>query len=672
MGNLPILEGAGGTILIIEGDSGARRSLKQQLEKAGYRVIGAGGADEAIKALGREKLDLILLDCDLPGEPTGLRLFEQTKRAGRELPVILLTDVANGAAVVWALRAGVRDLISKSADYLHYVPEAVERVLKQVRTEQHLAQSEARLAAIIHSAMDAILTLDDEQKVTLFNAAAEKIFRCPASRALGRPVQAFIASASEGANDAFALPADSGGAKATGPAATCSELLGVRADGETFPVEASISSATVAGRECWVVIVRDITEKKKLEAQYLRSQRMESIGTLAGGIAHDLNNVLTPILMGVEVLKTKVRDPDGRAFLATLQSSAERGAEMVKQVLSFARGAKGQRLPLQLRQVIGDAEKLLKHTLPKSIEVRTDVAADLKPVSADATQLHQVLMNLCVNARDAMPRGGKLTIRADNTHLNDGHSCEHFSVRPGAYVRIVVSDTGAGMPANVLDKIFDPFFTTKEAGKGTGLGLSTVVGIVKSHGGLVRVTSEVGAGTQFSVYLPVLQSAELRKATAVPGHLPVGRGELILVVDDESSIREITKAILQTHGYRVLLARDGTEALALYVQHRRDIRVVVIDLMMPILNGPAAIRALREIDPQACIIAVSGVAANAKAIDSANLRVQAFLPKPFTAEKLLTTLREALNRPPEAVSLAGADGMMTGARHGDNVVGRAI
>jgi len=392
-----------------------------------------------------------------------------------------------------------------------------------------------------------------------------------------------------------------------------------------------------------LVINTDITERKKIEAQFLRAQRMESIGTLAGGIAHDLNNILSPILMAVDMLQLKATDVESRMFLEVLQENAERGANMVKQVLSFARGIEGERVALQPKHLIKDIVKIMKETLPRSIDIKFNVPSDLWLVSADATQVHQVLMNLCVNARDAMPAGGQLSIRAENTLLDENYARMHLEAKPGKFVMVTVADTGTGMPPEIIGRIFEPFFTTKEITKGTGLGLSTALTIVRSHGGFVNVYSEPGKGTQFTVYLPALETAEAEAAEKKQPELPVGHGELILVVDDEESIRQITKGTLETFGYKVLVASDGTEALALYAENRERVKVVLTDMMMPFMDGPATIRALRKLNPQVKIIAASGLAANEKSAEASSAGVELFLPKPYTAEKLLKALANVLN-----------------------------
>jgi nitrogen-specific signal transduction histidine kinase/CheY-like chemotaxis protein len=385
--------------------------------------------------------------------------------------------------------------------------------------------------------------------------------------------------------------------------------------------------------------VRDVTEKKKLEAQFLRTQRLESIGTLAGGIAHDLNNVLAPILMGSELLQTHMPDAQRNELLQTIRVSAERGADLVKQVFLFARGVEGTRVPVEPSYLVKDLVKLLRSTLPKTIAVQTSFAPESWTIQGDATQLTQVLMNLCVNARDAMPRGGRLSINVANLFLDAATPCLHGEIKPGPYLLFQVADTGTGIPAEVVDKIFDPFFTTKEIGKGTGLGLSTVLGIVRSHDGAIDMTSTPGKGTRFSVYLPAVPNETAAPAAAPAPDLTGGRGELILVVDDEPSICQVTKSTLEAAGYRVLVAGDGNAAVAKYLEYRDRVRLVLADTMMPVMDGPAAIRALQKVDPSVRVIAVTGMRAAGKAGQKPGLGEKACLQKPYTAGKLLQTVR---------------------------------
>jgi len=389
----------------------------------------------------------------------------------------------------------------------------------------------------------------------------------------------------------------------------------------------------------------DITESKNLEAQYLRIQRMESIGTLAGGIAHDLNNVLAPIMMSIELLKMQEKNPLRLSMLTTIEGSAKRGADMVKQVLSFARGVEGQQLEVQVGHLLREIEKIANETFLKNIQVRCDVSAELWLVKGDPTQLHQVLLNLCVNARDAMLNGGTLTLTSSNVMLDEQYAAMNIEAKPGPHVCIVVGDTGTGMPPEVIERIFEPFFTTKELGKGTGLGLSTTIAIIKSHGGFVKVQSRVGVGTQFHVYLPAQMEPAAEDVAAAPVGLPLGNGELLLVIDDEASVRQITGQTLEAFGYRVLLASDGVEATSIYASRKEEIALVLTDMMMPVMDGPTTILVLMRINPEIRIIAASGLSANGMEAKATNAGVKHFIPKPYTAETLLKTIRGVLGEP---------------------------
>jgi two-component system cell cycle sensor histidine kinase/response regulator CckA len=391
-----------------------------------------------------------------------------------------------------------------------------------------------------------------------------------------------------------------------------------------------------------LIINTDITEKKKLEAQLLRAQRMESIGTLAGGIAHDINNVLTPMMLSLQLLQEKFTDNESQKLINILERSTQCGASLVKQVQSFARGVQGERVALQVSHLISEIMQIAKETFPRSIEIRTDTQKDIWIISGDPTQLHQVIINMCVNARDAMPEGGILSISAENIFIDENYARMNIDAKVGQYVVITVSDTGTGIPPEILDRIFEPFFTTKQPGKGTGLGLSTSLAIVKSHSGFITVYSEVGKGTVFKVYLPVVKATEVQKVEEQL-ELLAGHGESILVVDDEAMVREITSSILETHGYRVLTANDGKEAIKVYKQNREKIKVVLMDMMMPVMDGQACIRALRKVNPEIKIIAVSGLAEKEKPAKVAVTQVKAFLPKPYAAKRLLKTIHEVIS-----------------------------
>jgi two-component system cell cycle sensor histidine kinase/response regulator CckA len=394
---------------------------------------------------------------------------------------------------------------------------------------------------------------------------------------------------------------------------------------------------------CILKVNSDITDKKLLEKRFLQTQRVESLGTLAGGIAHDINNVLTPMLVAAQLLlRMKSLDEESRQWVQGIEAAARRGAHLVRQVLLFARGVEGERVPLVVKYLVAELETMLKETFPRAIRIQILLPQDLWVIIGDFTQIYQVLLNLCVNARDAMPNGGSLQIEAANILVDQDFARRFSDASPGPHVSISVVDTGTGIPSHVMDKIFDPFFTTKETSKGTGLGLSTVLGIVKSHGGFVAVESKEGSGTRLTVYIPAEQALQSQSLNEPYPEVPRGHGELILLVDDEAGVLDLTRATLEAHGYVVLTAVDGMKAVDLYVRHHRQISVVVTDMMMPFMDGRTMMHSLQHLNPAVKLIAVSGLLENEHVSEWAGSTPIPFLPKPYTTENLLKLLQRVL------------------------------
>jgi len=519
---------------------------------------------------------------------------------------------------------------------LEFVSSQVAKAIEKKRADEQLRQSEEQFRLISENVADMIAVLDLNGK-RLYNSPSYKnVLNDPQLLQGTDSFQEIHPEDREKIKNIFQETIRSGVGKRA-------EYRFITKDGSIRHIESQGSVIKDKGGNVSKVLVvsRDVTEKKNLEQQFLRSQRMESIGTLAGGIAHDLNNVLAPIMLSIEVLQKRITDPDMLKTLETLGASAKRGSDVVKQVLAFSRGIEGERMILQPKHIINEVIKISEETFPKSIEIRSDIPKNLWTISADPTQIHQILLNIFVNARDAMPYGGKIMISAENTRLDENYTRMNLDARPGQYIRISISDTGTGIPPGILDKIFEPFFTTKEIGKGTGLGLSTVLAIVKSHGGFIDVYSEVGKGATFRVYLPAqAKGQEAMPEEKIPG-FPLGNNELILVVDDEAPVRDITKDTLEAYGYRVLTANDGAEALAIYAQHKGEIELIITDIMMPILDGTATIRALQKMNPEVKIIAASGMVTNEEMMKSSGV-VREFIAKPYTADKLLKMLKAVI------------------------------
>jgi PAS domain S-box-containing protein len=510
-------------------------------------------------------------------------------------------------------------------------------VTERKRTEERLREQ----ADIIERAQDAVIMRDfTSDLITVWNSGAERLYGWSANEAIGRQMEELIFAES---NDRKALLK-----QLISSGEFHGEIKHRAKDGREVIVD---SRATLIRNDdgtprAVLGINTDVTEKKKVEKHLLRTQRLESIGTLASGVAHDLNNVLVPILMAVPILRNDPTPEESENFLNTIESSAARGADIVRQVLTFARGAGGDRVLLQPIYLLEEIAKIAKQTFPKTVRLRTSYAEDLRLLEGDPTQLHQVLLNLCLNARDAMPEGGTLSLTAENFDVDEQYATMTPGLKAGPHVLISVIDTGTGIAQDIVEKIFDPFFTTKETGMGTGLGLSSALGIVRSHGGVIRVYS-VAKGTTFRVFLPstagVFQADEAKAQLDVP----TGHGETILIVDDELAIREVAKVVLSKSGYKVLAADDGPSALALFMQQSKEIDVVLTDVVMPIMSGMVLARTLRKMDVKAKVIVSSARDSDYNPGELTDIGVQGCLDKPYSRATLLRAVDRVLHNDEE-------------------------
>ncbi|MBE9038428.1 PAS domain S-box protein [aff. Roholtiella sp. LEGE 12411] len=518
------------------------------------------------------------------------------------------------------------------------IPYAVVASFSDISDRKQAEQKIYEQAALLDIATDAILVRDFKSEILFWNKGAERLYGWQATEAVGKNLQELLyKKTSPQLEMALTNVVEYGSWQG--------ELNKFTKSGQEIIVESrwTLMRDAVGEPKSILSVDTDITEKKQLQAQSFRTQRLESLGTLAGGIAHDLNNILTPILAAAQLVQGRFALDEERSgqLLALVESNAKRGAALVKQVLSFARGFKGEHTIIQVKHLILEITQIAQQTFPKSIEFSTDISEDLWTVSGDITQLHQVLMNLVVNARDAMPNGGNIKIDAKNKFIDDAYTKMNLEATVGPHIVITVADTGMGMPPFVLDRIFEPFFTTKDISTGTGLGLSTVLGIIKSHGGFIKVFSPgVEQGSQFQLFLPAVIAIQALSTENLD--MPQGQGELILVVDDEAQIREVATIILNNYNYKSLTASNGIEAIALYAQHKYKINTVIMDMMMPEMDGITAIRTLQKMNPQVQIIACSGLNSTEFFTKAAGPDVQAFLSKPYTARELLTSLHQIL------------------------------
>ncbi len=568
------------------------------------------------------------------GAQNGVELLQRATDLNVRTPIILLTGQNDLEVDLMAMASGASDyLVKGSTDAL-----ALERSIRYARERRRAEERIREQAQLLDEARDAICAFTLDGTLTYCNKSTERLTGYSFAEMEASPNLPFT-------DDDFLA---AGREEAVQNGEWTGELTLQTRSGQqrtvesrwTYVREAPGTSASL------LVISTDITERKLLETQFLRAQRMESIGRLVGGIAHDLGNLLVPVVLGVKVLQSRLQnDEKAMRTLTMIQKSAQRGSDMVKQVLAFARGVEGERVAMRVHDVVEEVGKILHETIPATIQVRLHVAEGLPAVVGDATQLQQVLMNLCVNARDAMAEtGGTLSVEVDAMMIDESYAQRNYEASAGPYVVLSVTDTGCGIPPALTDKIFEPFFTTKAVEKGTGLGLSTVYSIVRSHGGFVTVYSELGIGTTFGVYLPALAShTEVRLPYEDLTALEQGTGERVLIVDDEPFILETARDLLEEAGYDVLTASNGREALDFFTSGAPPVDVLLTDLMMPEMDGIALIRHLRERYPHLPVVAASGMMGE-KAREVIEAGADTFVSKPFTVGRLAVALREAMQR----------------------------
>ena len=663
------------SILITEDEMLVALDLEQRLRKLGYDICGtAPTGEEALQLAASLNPDLVLMDIQLQGELDGIQTAALL-RTEYDLPVIYLSANADEKTLQRAQLTHAASYLVKPFKErelqicieLALSNHALQRQLREAREQLEqrviartaalaaanknlqeemrvrvLAEEQTReKAALLDKARDAIFVRTLDGRVTYWNRGAARLYGHSADAALGQSADTLTGGFDDNArSQAMAATLAEG--------AWTGELVHRTCAGDELVVESRwtlVRDEASGEPEAILIVNTDMTERKKIEAQFLRAQRLESIGSLASGIAHDLNNVFTPLIMSGQLLgDAALAEPD-RRMVDLMLASAKRGADMVKQVLMFVRGTEGEREAFRLEHLVKEVHHLIEETFPRSIRIRSRFSPDLPLVMGDATRLHQVLMNLCVNARDAMETGGELLLQLEKRDVDTALASLHAGVEPGAFLRLTISDTGPGMTPEIVAKIFDPFFSTKAPGKGTGLGLATVQAIVRDHGGFLDVETAPGAGAHFHIHLP---AAPVQHCLDEAGFIapPHGNGECVLLVDDEHSVREIMKVALDAYGYQTLSACDGTEALSQFATHRDRVACVVIDLMMPHLDGMAASRALRRMHPTVPILLISGLdATELPAASLAEHQIVA-LAKPFTREQLLVAVHQSLSTAP--------------------------
>lgn len=514
---------------------------------------------------------------------------------------------------------------------------------EQKRAHEAMRRSEERLRGIINSAMDAIITVDRNQRIVLFNKAAEQIFRCTTSDALGQPLDKFIPERFRELHRQHMQKFGKSGVTARSVYSP-STLAALRTDGEEFPIEATISQVETEGEKFFTVILRDVSARLRMEAELRQAQKMEAVGQLAGGIAHEFNNFLGIILGYNELLAEEASANEKLAnYVTEVRSATQHAASLTRQLLAFGRKQVPEPRILDLNRCIWEGHNLLRRLVPANIDIVPVLAPVVGHVKADPGQIQQILINLLVNARDAMPGGGKVIIETADAELDEVYASQNIGMHSGSYVLLSVTDTGSGMNTETRSHLFEPFYTTKEAGKGTGLGLSTVYGIVKHSGGHISVESTVGKGTTFRIFLPRIQIAteEAPTATPVPVEQTKPEPATVLVVEDEAALRRLLCTALERRNYKVLTAKDGVEAIEL-LRGRGDVQMVVSDLMMPRMDGFELKKRIGELRPKVRFIFMSGYAEGIVEQHRGSLNGCAFLEKPFLPEELANEVESLL------------------------------
>jgi two-component system cell cycle sensor histidine kinase/response regulator CckA len=625
-------------ILIVDDDSRNLTVLEAILDDPGYRLVRAESADQALLALVVEEFALLILDIRMPGM-TGFELAQMIKERKKTalVPIIFLTAYDNDERHVFeGYNYGAVDYLHKPvspAILRAKVAIFAELYRKNRRADHELATQQTQLQGVIASAMDAIITVNERERVVVFNQAAESMFLCQNADAIGQPLARFFPERfrQEYRAHMHALTSTQATSRSMGQSGA---LFAVRANGEEFPIEASVSHAQFDGKSLLTFILRDVTERMRLEEQLRQAQKMDAVGRLAGGVAHDFNNLLTVID------RLSQDDPRHEMAVETLKAG-ERARELTKQLLAFSRKQVLMPQPLNFNDSLQLISSMLDRLLGEEVTLTMDLAPDLWSIDGDKGQLNQVTMNLAINARDAMSHGGTLTIATRNLSVTPGWPECYRMIPPGDYVHVSVRDTGRGMSPETLSHLFEPFYTTKEVGQGTGLGLATVYGIVKQSKGYIFADSTPDQGTTFHLYYPRVIATPTVNETAPVRHRK--GSENLLVIEDQESVRTLIIKALKQDGYQVIEAANGEEALRVAASLSEPIQALVTDVIMPQMSGPVVAERLRHLCPGIRVLFMSGYVdlTTPALLDEPGT---AFIQKPFLPNELARNLRDLLDR----------------------------
>ncbi|MBW2568977.1 MAG: response regulator [Deltaproteobacteria bacterium] len=627
------------TILIIDDDSGTCRTLSYILEEKGYLPSSVGNGKDAVKAVQNGFVNLALIDLKLP-DIQGLYVLEKIKELSPDTEAVIITGHASVDTAVQAMHDAAFSYVTKPID-MEYLFAIIARALEKQKLQIERKQNEEELReekefsdTLLQNTPFGIMLINSKKRIIEINRAALDILGREKKDVFGKICHEFICPAEKDECPIFDR----------GEEINNSERSVLNLKGDTIPILKSVVPIKVKGETCLLETFLDISERKKLEAQLLQAQKMEAVGTLAGGIAHDLNNILQVISGYAQLLMLKKDTNDcNYDMLEAIGHSTRRAAELTTQLLTFSRKVKSKLRPVDLNHEVSQVSKLLQRTIPKMISIETHLADDLKIINADPSQLEQIMMNLGVNAKDAMSDGGKLIFQTENVTLDEKY-CNAFEIRPGDYVLLSVLDTGFGMDRETIKHIFEPFYTTKRRGKGTGLGLSMVYGIVKNHGGHITCYSEPNQGSIFRIYFPMLGAESTEQKAESKKEEIVGGNETILMVDDDEILLNLGQDMLGEYGYTTVAAETGEKAVELYKAQKDQIDLVLLDISMPGMGGHKCLRELLKINPNARIVIATGYAVTGKVKELLDSGAKDYIGKPYQLKDLLKKLRGVLDK----------------------------
>lgn len=631
------------TILIVDDDEAMADNLEDILEDEGYRLISANTCANALALAQENNPHVALLDLKLPDD-TGINLLASLKASNPDCICALMTAFADVDSAITALEKGAFHYLQKPVRPIELI-NLLERIFETIQiredkriAEDRLRESEQRFRTIFESAQDAIFLKDTSLKYTLVNPAMERLYNLNVVEFMGQTDESIFSNEEAAKTRAIEQRVLQG--------EIVEEELKIQSAGTKIFHSIKVPLTGKTGKINGICgFARDITATKILEAQLLQAQKMEAIGTLAGGISHDFNNLLQAILGYAQMLLMDQNVTSGNITkLKEIEKAAQRATELTSQLLAFSRKVEIHPRPVNLNQVVLQVEKLLKRTIPKMIDIELRLTEQVHTVNADPGQVEQVLLNIGVNARDAMPDGGRLIIESANVTPDAALRKLQLGETADEYVLLSITDSGSGMPDEVREHIFEPFYTTKQIGKGTGLGLAMAYGIVHNHGGQILCESQPGTGTTFHIYLPAIKMAADKEEKKPEEQIKKGEGEKILVIDDEEFLRELAKDMLTKNGYQVVTAGSGEAGLSLYRENSAGISLIILDLIMPGMGGKHCLEEILSFNPNAKVVISSGYSVDDPSSDDILKRAFGFIQKPYNFRKMLNLLHEVIKQ----------------------------